>query len=287
MKFEINTENYTDRITLSRAAELSGYHQDYLGQLCRTGKLEAVKIGRNWFTSSYALKEISSGDTMTSATEQIDAGQQVYTPPQPVITENVTIQAVEGLPIAIRPVRTQTIRNTNSVQGILTSMRIESLQKEVQDLRKLLFKLMDEVKTHTNILQTQNMMHRVQDALKHTYVSNFDFNPVDHAKQTSFIPEQLFEGSNNATEGINKLQSRPRYFMLEWLAASVVIVTISFLSVGVVTSSFFGEEPPVTALYYRADSSLVSEPAVAGVVVEPLEILPTDNTGGLDANMIR
>ena len=42
-------------ISLAQASKISGYHQDYLGFLCRSGKLEGFKLGRNWVTTQVAL----------------------------------------------------------------------------------------------------------------------------------------------------------------------------------------------------------------------------------------
>lgn len=44
-------------ITLKEAAKISGYHQDYLGQLIRSGKLRGRKIGKDWLTTQSALFE--------------------------------------------------------------------------------------------------------------------------------------------------------------------------------------------------------------------------------------
>src|ERR1022692_238287 len=44
-------------ISLSQAAELTGYHEDYLGQRARLGELKAVKIGRTWITLRSSLEE--------------------------------------------------------------------------------------------------------------------------------------------------------------------------------------------------------------------------------------
>ena len=45
-------------IPLSRASEITGYNQDYLGFLARTGKLDGQKIGRNWVTSISAVNRL-------------------------------------------------------------------------------------------------------------------------------------------------------------------------------------------------------------------------------------
>ncbi len=43
-------------ISLKKAAEISGYTQDYLGYLIREKKLGGKKVGRNWFTTEKALE---------------------------------------------------------------------------------------------------------------------------------------------------------------------------------------------------------------------------------------
>jgi hypothetical protein len=42
-------------ISSSRAAKLSGYVNDYIGQLCRDGKLECQMVGRSWYVSLESL----------------------------------------------------------------------------------------------------------------------------------------------------------------------------------------------------------------------------------------
>ncbi|MBI4363708.1 MAG: hypothetical protein HY545_02560, partial [Candidatus Doudnabacteria bacterium] len=45
-------------LSLAEASALTGYHQDYLGFLARTGKLDAQKIGRNWVTTKKAIDKL-------------------------------------------------------------------------------------------------------------------------------------------------------------------------------------------------------------------------------------
>jgi hypothetical protein len=45
------------RISGRRAAELTGYSADYIGQLCRSGKLDAKMIGHTWYVSQDSLYE--------------------------------------------------------------------------------------------------------------------------------------------------------------------------------------------------------------------------------------
>ena len=45
------------RITSKQAALMSGYAADYIGQLCRTGKLDAVLVGKTWMVAEVSLKD--------------------------------------------------------------------------------------------------------------------------------------------------------------------------------------------------------------------------------------
>ena len=38
-------------ITLKETAEISGYNSDYIGALVRSGKVQGVKKGKNWYVS--------------------------------------------------------------------------------------------------------------------------------------------------------------------------------------------------------------------------------------------
>jgi hypothetical protein len=53
---EITLENKV-YVSSKRAAELTGYAKDYVGQLCREGRVEARLIGRNWYIRKDALED--------------------------------------------------------------------------------------------------------------------------------------------------------------------------------------------------------------------------------------
>lgn len=44
-------------ISSKRAAEITGYAKDYVGQLCRGGYVPARRIGRNWYVLESAIKD--------------------------------------------------------------------------------------------------------------------------------------------------------------------------------------------------------------------------------------
>lgn len=301
--FEININSNSPRISLARAAQLTGYHQDYLGQLCRLGKLSATKVGRNWFTSAEALNNLSTNlasedvveestnEVIDQANEPVEQSQQIAVA-QPYISQNITVSQVDGMPIAIKTLAPSS-RNTNNVQNILQNLRIENLQNEVLELRQLLFRLMQEVKVHAGILESQQIFNRVQDSLKHSYVSNFDFNtPLNTSSNSTraFTPTQRIEKLEAILEPQAPIPNlvipdlTRRYEVVGWLAAIATIIVITFIGFGVISGSFFGTQYQTKTVYYKTES----KPDVAGAETSMnSEILPTENTGSSIPNMIQ
>lgn len=44
-------------ISAKRAAKICDYANDYVGQLCREGRVEAVRVGRNWYVEEASILE--------------------------------------------------------------------------------------------------------------------------------------------------------------------------------------------------------------------------------------
>lgn len=53
-------------VSSKRAAQISGYAKDYVGQLCREGRIEARTVGRSW----YVLLETLEGHRLKDAREE-------------------------------------------------------------------------------------------------------------------------------------------------------------------------------------------------------------------------
>lgn len=290
--FETNTQtNSASLISLSHAAQLTGYHQDYLGQLCRIGRLSATKVGRNWFTSKEALSSLSSvlpqAVVETVGEENYDQSS-VETPGfdfvQPAIAQTITVSQVEGLPIAIQTLPTP-VRNINSVQNILTAMRIESLQREVLELRQLLNRLMAEVRSHAAILQGRSVEFQRADQLRHSYVSNFDFNTPYSTRSSLQAEANLSEEQPQIAQNLTWPYAtaplrRPGYAVFAWVTATAVAVAVVGIGASMFTGQFFGSPPSqgVQTVYYHSKSDsesangLVREPTVAGATLPPAPV---------------
>lgn len=273
--FETNTQTNSALISLSRAAQLTGYHQDYLGQLCRLGKLPAQKVGRNWFTFPEALQKLSSVEVqdemplgVTDDVAEDTVAIETFEYSEPQILQNITVSQVEGMPIAIRTVATPT-RRMNTVQNILTNIRIESLQQEVSELRQMLARLMSEVAKHSDILQNRsalsNASQQTSDQLKHAYISNFDFNTpfsrINIMQQDQPAPSY---GSATLNPALNRQvepgDTQPRYSLWAVVTATAVVAAFALMTFGMVSGQFFGSpNPQVTTIYSHPIESFAAE----------------------------
>lgn len=63
-------------ISSKQAAKITGYAKDYVGQLCREGRVEARLVGRNWYVLDSAIKEHRFGKE--------DEVEEVIQQPEPV-----------------------------------------------------------------------------------------------------------------------------------------------------------------------------------------------------------
>ena len=53
-------------ISSKRAAQITGYAKDYVGQLCREGYVEARRVGRNWYVLEAAIRDHRFGTSAHS-----------------------------------------------------------------------------------------------------------------------------------------------------------------------------------------------------------------------------
>lgn len=61
-------------VKASKAARAAGYTSDYVGQLCRAGKIGAHLVGRSWYVD---IDELKSHKTTTKRTSRVKAREQV------------------------------------------------------------------------------------------------------------------------------------------------------------------------------------------------------------------
>ena len=79
----ISEEKY---ISSKRASEITGYAKDYIGQLCREGRVEARLVGRSWYVREAGIKDHRFGETES----EIAKISPTDTNQKESVTQNVT-----------------------------------------------------------------------------------------------------------------------------------------------------------------------------------------------------
>jgi hypothetical protein len=121
-------------LSLHQAAKMTGYHQDYLGQMARSGKLEARKVGRNWQTTKLAI------DKMLGRVPEV----QAYTPqseskvaPVQMVSQSSEVQQVKK--VITQPGAVVSASGVaHELKAIESSVRIQEVLKRTVVVRRLI-----------------------------------------------------------------------------------------------------------------------------------------------------
>jgi len=100
-------------ISSKRAAEVTGYAKDYIGQLCREGRVPARLIGRNWYVLESALKDHRFGSEEEAAIPvkaKLEVGEDLkdWVPPRYEAKESI-VPATGASPVVSPAIVTQDI----------------------------------------------------------------------------------------------------------------------------------------------------------------------------------
>lgn len=72
-------------ISSKKAAEITGYAKDYVGQLCREGHVEAKMVGRSWYVFEPSIRAHRFGEAVETPEEVIEDQQETpVSVPEPV-----------------------------------------------------------------------------------------------------------------------------------------------------------------------------------------------------------
>jgi hypothetical protein len=110
-----------DKIYISskRAAKITGYAKDYVGQLCREGRVEAKLVGRNWYVLESSIREHRFGKEEVApvqVVEQTEAPNLIQTWQKPQYESQVPVMVPELSPRGpvLEPVGTKAVADMQS-----------------------------------------------------------------------------------------------------------------------------------------------------------------------------
>jgi len=86
-------------ISSKRAAAVTGYAKDYIGQLCREGRVEATLVGRSWYVLESSIRAHRFGPEVSSAAkyaqEEDPSANSTWEAPNYMAEEVQTLPSVE------------------------------------------------------------------------------------------------------------------------------------------------------------------------------------------------
>lgn len=126
-------------ISAKRAAEISEYSNDYIGQLCRSGKIEATRIGRNWYVEEASIlghKNSSQSDVKSDESTLGDTSESfVYKEPSGNIARSIkqslAVYSADESPLL--PV----LKDVNTERGNFVPIRVEEPKDDEVDTNNI------------------------------------------------------------------------------------------------------------------------------------------------------
>jgi hypothetical protein len=115
MTAEKNTEEELDLLTLSEAAKVAGFTPEYLNMLARKKKLQAMKIGRNWFTTRNWLNDFFHPELKISdevSLEEITTDPGLFVAQEP-ISDLVSESKTEKTPASVLAFPDKSVNSEN------------------------------------------------------------------------------------------------------------------------------------------------------------------------------
>jgi len=131
-------------ISSKRAAEITGYAKDYIGQLCREGRVEARLVGRSWYVLDTSITEHRFGKT--EDTKEITVAEVTAAPEQPIPSWDAPRYAAEEvspLPVLKRPMRStlnlldrdhmRQVTDISNVEAVIEKKEATEIIKEIEE----------------------------------------------------------------------------------------------------------------------------------------------------------
>ncbi len=165
-------QNQSDFVSLSEASKLTHYHQDYLGFLCRTGKLKGFKMGRNWVTTRAALDDFIK-NYKNGISEVLDeTGNKI---PVHVASEQANIQSLD------RPGSGQNNQQVQAPQqhiiGSAPALPVQQLPEQIMRLSNLKKEVFENIENRIDTLsrglaEAEQKTKKIADQAEQALVQN-------------------------------------------------------------------------------------------------------------------
>jgi hypothetical protein len=178
-------------ISSKQAAKITGYAKDYIGQLCREGRVQARLVGRSWYVLDSAIKDHRFGNTVESEKET----PKIYT----TSVESEEISHIKPLEEEILP-SIEKIKSSRIAVTASEKEADEELKEEIspiQDSWRAWFDQINEVKP-VEVIENEGNEEEVSSAAETLADTVVPVRAIHHSilepKESSFFPTVAKEG---------------------------------------------------------------------------------------------
>jgi fibronectin-binding autotransporter adhesin len=183
-------------LSLAQAAQITGYHQDYLGQLARTGKLPAQKIGRNWVTTIEAVYKLKEGGDPSVGTNMIsDAIENPEVEKAMPITSDALDQIKEQLDVVQSKMSQQETKLVEHADKMVQhETKIQEHQGKIFEHEKKFVPKEEPVVVPTRPVNLQVAHHHAQGFAEHEVPEDVvvDAEAIGFTKHIVHMPKYAF-----------------------------------------------------------------------------------------------
>lgn len=207
-------------VSSKRAAQITGYAKDYVGQLCREGRVEARLVGRNWYVLDSALREHRFGKQAEEEPKKQESVPESpvatwkrpeYKPEVPILVPNLTSKAPE-----ITEIGSPAIADMQSAWREWFQERKEPQAEEVESFKADEDMGRDEALTEVTSADSSEISSDSDDA-EEIHINRIETTPSETPGevveiQKAYVPEAkpAFQGVEVATREAYASRLRPQ-----------------------------------------------------------------------------
>ena len=264
--YTVSAKNEANFISLSEASKISGYHPDYLGFLCRSGKLKGFKLGRNWVTTKENLDDFIK--TFKIDAQEAAGGQAekvlVHIGNEPKILENAAFKPAE---IGLQQ------ENFNQSNEQIQAVHFAQSPKEILGLSNLRKDVLTGIENR--ILGLTENLEKLESKVQNSKAKNFDnsgttvpqvlvnlsqreqqfASSFDLAEKQDYTASQAVADNILGKEKISKLFasfSKPQNQNIPLLASAIAaVVLLISAGIGWLTYTSVTSQPAQTSIVYN------------------------------------
>lgn len=226
-------------ISSKRAAKVTGYAKDYIGQLCREGRVSARLVGRNWYVLESAIRDHRFGDSETDTDKDIKTVSPVSELPSTRETFHYESPSEEILP-SINRLRTK------PPESVASSQEKESeISPGIQDSWRTWFDHLDHIKEDVANpeLETESEPQKEIEMKEDTPV-DIPIHAVSRTAPPELLPHNLEvwpHGLGMRKEPAHHIKREENRAITRTIQICGALLAIIVASVAVIGSGYFDE----------------------------------------------